>query len=63
MLLQTQALWMYLRSRFIDSITADEQGSVVETVIITAVFAALALAVGAIIVAKVMSKAGSIELN
>jgi hypothetical protein len=40
-----------------------EEGSVVETVIITAVFAALAIGIGAIIVAKVTSKANSINLN
>jgi hypothetical protein len=56
-------LWMYLRSRYIDSSTSDEGGSVVETVIITAVFAALAIAVGLIIVDKVTSKANSIDLN
>ena len=54
---------MYLRARFIDSIAPDEDGSVVETVIITAVFAALAIAIGIIIVAKVTSKANSIDLN
>lgn len=43
--------------------THDEQGSVVEKVILTAVFAALAIAVGAIIVAKVTAKAHSINLN
>jgi len=63
MLLQTQLLWMYLRSRYVDSVLPDEEGSVVETVIITAIFAALAIAVGAIIVAKVTSKANSIDLN
>jgi hypothetical protein len=36
---------------------------VVETVIITAIFAALAIAVGAIIVAKVTTKANSINLG
>jgi hypothetical protein len=36
---------------------------VVEKVILTAVFAALAIAVGAIIVAKVTAKAHSINLN
>jgi len=41
----------------------DEDGSVVEKVILTAVFAALAIAVGAIIVAKVTDKANSINLN
>jgi len=54
---------MYLRSRYVDSVLPDEEGSVVETVIITAIFAALAIAVGAIIVAKVTSKANSIDLN
>ena len=63
MLQQTQFLWMYLRARYVDSVVPDESGSVVETVIITAVFAALAIAVGVIIVAKVTSKAGSIDLN
>jgi hypothetical protein len=63
MVLQTQILWMYLRSRFIDSINSDEGGSVVETVIITAIFAALAIAIGTIIVIKVTSKANSINLN
>ncbi|HVC71814.1 MAG TPA: hypothetical protein VNC61_16280 [Acidimicrobiales bacterium] len=63
MLLQTQALWMFLRTRYLGSKTADEGGSVVETVIITAVFAGLAIAVGLIIVAKVTSKANSINLN
>lgn len=38
----------------------DERGSVTETVILVAVFAALALAVGAIIVLKVTNKANSI---
>jgi hypothetical protein len=63
MVLQTQILWMYLRSRFIDSINSDEGGSVVETVIITAIFAALAIAIGTIIAIKVTSKANSINLN
>jgi|HubBroStandDraft_1064217.scaffolds.fasta_scaffold80222_2 hypothetical protein len=61
MLLQVQVLWTYLRSRYVPA--TDERGSVVETVIITAVFAALALAIGVIIVAKVTSKANSIDLN
>jgi len=63
MLTQTQLLWMYLRARFVGSIGTEEGASVVETVIITAIFAALALAIGAIIVAKVTSKANSIDLN
>jgi hypothetical protein len=63
MLVQAQALWMYLRFRYVESVLSDERGSVVETVIITAVFAALAIAVGTIIVLKVTSKANSIDLN
>lgn len=39
---------------------ADQRGEITEKVIITAIFAALALAVGAIIVAKVTNKANSI---
>jgi hypothetical protein len=62
-LFQSRILWSYLRVRFLDSIMPDEAGSVVETVIITAVFAALAIAIGLIIVAKVTSKANSIDLN
>jgi hypothetical protein len=63
MLVQAQALWLYIRARYINPVASDERGTVVETVIITAVFAALAIAIGAIIVAKVTSKAGSIDLN
>jgi hypothetical protein len=63
MFLQTQLVWSYFRCRLVDSMVRNEQGSVVETVIITAVFAALAIAVGIIIVAKITSKANSINLN
>jgi hypothetical protein len=38
----------------------NERGEVTEKVIITAIFAALAIAIGAIIVAKVTAKANSI---
>ena len=47
----------------ITSPQGSEEGSVVEKVILTAVFAALAITVGAIIVAKVTNKANSINLN
>jgi len=40
-----------------------EEGSAVEKVILTAVFAVLALLIGAIIAAKVTAKANSINLN
>jgi hypothetical protein len=41
----------------------DERGEITEKVIIIAIFAALAIAVGAIIVAKVTGKAETINLN
>lgn len=41
----------------------DEAGYTVQVVILTAIFAILAIAVGAIIVSKVLAKANSIDLN
>jgi hypothetical protein len=63
MLNQIVAVWTYLRARAGVSEAWDEAGSVVEKVILTAIFAALAIAVGAIIVDKVTTKANSINLN
>ncbi len=63
MLTHVQMVWIAARVRLQVIRTHDEQGSVVEKVILTAVFAALAIAVGAIIVAKVTAKAHSINLN
>jgi hypothetical protein len=60
---QIVAVWIYLRARVASRRGWDEAGSVVETVIITAIFAALAIAVGVIIVAKVTAKANSINLG
>jgi len=60
---QIAVLWMYLRARAGVSGGFDEAGTVVEKVILTAIFAALAIAVGAIIVAKVTTKANSINLG
>ena len=60
---QLNVLWTYLRARTGVSGSWDEAGSVVEKVILTAIFAALAIAVGAIIVSKVTAKANSINLN
>ena len=48
-----------LRSRW-EMLNHDERGEVTEKVIIVAIFAALAIAAGAIIVAKVTAKANSI---
>jgi hypothetical protein len=60
---QIAVLWAYLRVRAGASGGWDDAGSVVEKVVLTAIFAALAIAVGAIIVAKVTTKANSINLN
>ena len=57
------ALWTYLRARAHAAGGLSDAGTVVEKVILTAVFAALAIAVGAIIVSKVTAKANSINLN
>jgi hypothetical protein len=69
MLTQVQVLWIFARGFVARRMEGDmgcrfdERGSVVEKVILTAVFAALAIAVGAIIVAKVTDKAHSINLG
>ncbi len=60
---QVVLLWTYLRARTRAAGGWNETGTVVEKVILTAIFAALAIAVGAIIVAKVTAKANSIDLN
>ncbi len=69
MLFDIDSLWAVLRLHvttlrlLAGAGAAGEEGSVVEKVILTAVFAALAIAVGAIIVAKITAKATSINLN
>jgi hypothetical protein len=60
---QIAAIWAYLQARAGVAGGFDEAGTVVEKVILTAIFAALAIAVGAIIVAKVTNKANSINLS
>ncbi|HEX3797028.1 MAG TPA: hypothetical protein VHV57_21220 [Acidimicrobiales bacterium] len=60
---QITALWTYLKAKTQARGRWDEAGSAVEKVILTAIFAALAIAVGAIIVSKVTAKANSINLN
>ena len=62
MIIHLQVLASVLRARVAAS-WRSEDGSAVEKVILTAVSAALAIAVGAIIVAKVTAKAKSINLN
>jgi hypothetical protein len=60
--LQLQPIVWWLRGR-VALAQADERGEIVPWVIIVAVTAVLAIAVGAIIVAKVTSKANNINLN
>jgi hypothetical protein len=60
---QIAILFSYLRARSRAAGGWNQAGTVVEKVILTAIFAALAIAVGAIIVAKVTSKANSINLG
>jgi hypothetical protein len=60
--LEIQPLLWWLRGR-IALTSADERGEVVPWVIIVAVTAALAIAVGAIIVAKVTEKANNVNLG
>lgn len=63
MITQLQLFWILARVALRSIRSRDERGSTVETVILTAVFAVLAIAVGAIIVSKVEAKAHSINLN
>jgi hypothetical protein len=60
---QIAVLFSYVRARSRAAGGWNEAGTVVEKVILTAIFAALAIAVGAIIVAKVTAKANSINLG
>ncbi len=58
-LLVIHTLVQVLRSRW-ELLKHDERGEVTEKVIMVAIFAALAIAAGAIIVAKVTAKANAI---
>lgn len=58
--IQAVLAWAQLR---IAQARRDERGEVTEKVIIIAVFAALAIGVGAIVVAKVTGKAEAIDLG
>jgi hypothetical protein len=55
-------LFWWARSRW-ESARQDQQGMTTETVILIAIFAGLAIAAGAIIVAKVIGKARSIPTS
>lgn len=63
MITQLQLLWALTRVGLRALRVREERGSTVEVVVLTAVFAALAIAVGAIIVTKVTAKAHSVNLN
>jgi len=60
---QITVLWTYLRARCDAAGSWDDAGTVVEKVVLTAIFALLAISIGAIIVAKVTARANSINLN
>ena len=53
---------IWARARF-ELSRSDERGMTTETVILIAIFAGLAIAAGAVIVAKVMNKANSIPTS
>jgi len=63
MVTQFQLLWTILRARMDHSNRSAESGSTVETVILTALLAGLAISVATIIILKVTAKAHSINLN
>jgi hypothetical protein len=63
MLTIIQATWWVLLLRLRTARAKDERGSTVETVILTALLAGLAISVATIIIAKVTAKAHSIDLN
>ena len=63
MIVQIEIMWAVMSARARSLRGRGEEGSVVEKVILTAIFAALAIAVGAIIVTKITAKANSIDLN
>jgi hypothetical protein len=60
--MEARAIWAYLCAKFM-SASRGEEGSVVEKVILTAIFAAAAIAVGTLIVTKIREKANSLNLN
>lgn len=63
MLTSIAVVWSVLRAQVQARVRRDDAGSVVEKVILTAVFAALAISIGIIIVSKVTAKANSINLG
>lgn len=62
MIFQVKVFWAYLSARWTAAGGGDE-GSIVEKVILTALFAAAAITIGMIIVAKLTAKANSLNLN
>ncbi len=58
-----QMVFNLAESKIRGRLTSDERGSTVETVILTALLAGLAISVAAIIILKVTAKAHSIDLD
>jgi hypothetical protein len=61
-IVHVKIFWAYMSARWTSAYGGDD-GSIVEKVILTALFAAAAITVGMIIVAKLTAKANSLNLN
>lgn len=63
MLLHIRILWNLITARILRVLEDDDRGEITTTVIVTALMAVLAIALIAIIAAKLTAKANSIDLG
>ncbi|UOX88403.1 hypothetical protein MUY14_43115 [Amycolatopsis sp. FBCC-B4732] len=63
MLLYARILWNLVTARILRVLADDDRGEITTTVIVTALMAVLAIALIAIIAAKLTAKANSIDLG
>jgi len=63
MLLYIRVLWNLVTARILRALADDDRGEITTTVIVTALMAVLAIALIAIIAAKLTAKANSIDLG
>ncbi|VVJ21523.1 Uncharacterised protein [Amycolatopsis camponoti] len=63
MLLYIRVLWNLITARILRTLADDDRGEITTTVIVTALMAVLAIALIAIIAAKLTAKANSIDLG
>jgi hypothetical protein len=63
MLLHIRILWNIVTARILRVLEDDDRGEITTTVIVTALMAVLAIALIAIIAAKLTAKANSIDLG